>query len=145
MGTSTTIDEIANVAMAPVLYHPPHFNGDKGSSVCLASAAVKVWDDNGNSDENHPAHVHNTKGPTVCLAMATLKTWDEDRAVTMSASDEWPVLSRLAGSTPRPTYSSHEAASVRFGQSSADDGTVQVEENYQHANRAPHLKPDCKD
>ena len=64
----------------------------------------------------------------------------------MSARDQWPVLSRLAGSTPRPTYSSHEAASVGLGQSNAaDDGTVLVEENGQHANRAPHLKPKRKD
>ena len=36
---------------------------DKGSSVCLAAAAVKVWDEKGNSDEIHPAHLHNTEGP----------------------------------------------------------------------------------
>ena len=45
------------------------------------------------------------------------------------------------GSTPTQTYPSHEAVSVGIVQSSADDGTVLVEEHDQHANTAPHLKP----
>ena len=97
LGTSTTIDGIANVALAPVLHVPPHLDGNKGYSVCFAAAAVNVWDDNGNSDAIHPAHLYDTKGSTVCLATAALKTWDRDRAMTMSAGDEWPVLRRLAG------------------------------------------------
>ena len=145
LGTSTTIDEIAKVALAPAVYHPPHFDGDKGSSVCLATAAVKVWDDHGHRGEIHPAHLHDTKGSTVCFAAAALKTWDGDRVGTMSASDEWPVLCRPTGSTPTPSYPSHEAASVGIGQSSAEDGTALVEVNDEHANRAPHLKPKRSD
>ena len=141
VGTSTTVDELTTIALAPTLYHPPHFDGNKGSSVCLAPAAVKVWEDCGSSSAIHPAHVHDTKGAIVCSASAAFKTWDEERAATTSACDEWPVLSRLAGSTPCPTYSSHGAASVGPWQSSADDGTAPVQDNYQHANRAPRLKP----
>ncbi len=59
--------------------------------------------------------------------------------------DEWPVLMQPTGSTPSPTYTSHEAAPVGPGQSSADDGTALVEENDQHAKRAPHLKPKRND
>ena len=62
LGTSTTIDEISNVAVAPILDRSPQFDGDRGSSVCLASAAVKVWDDHGNRDEIHPAHLHHCGG-----------------------------------------------------------------------------------
>ena len=73
LGTTTTIDESTSIAWTPTFYHPSHVDGNKGSCVCLASAAVNVWDVCANSGAIHPAHVHDTKGSTVCLAPAAFK------------------------------------------------------------------------
>ena len=62
-----------------------------------------------------------------------------------SQSDEWPVPGQPTGCTPTPWHSSHEAASVGIGQSSADDGTALVDVIDQGAERAPHLKPKRSD
>ena len=63
-------------------------------------------------------------GSPVCVATAAVKAWEELRDATTGVIDERPVLMQHAGSTPCPTYTSYEAASVGLGQSIADDGTT---------------------
>ena len=143
-GSVTTVDALIDIESTPTLYHPAHLDGNRGPTVCLASAAIKVWDECGSNDAIRPPPGDTAcaaRGSPVCFATAAVKTWDGARYATTGVIDEWPVLMQPTGSTPCPSHSSHEAASVGLGQSSADDGTALVEENDQHANRSPHLKP----
>ena len=122
LGSDTTVESLverpmSGIAAAPgregtIANHPAHFGEQRGSTVCFATVAGKIW---GNT------HDATFDAGTQC--------------------DEWLLFGVQPGSNPITSYLPLEAPSVGIGQSSADDGTALVEDKDEHAKRAP-LKPE---
>ena len=103
-GSVTTVDALIDIESTPTLHHPAHLDGNKGLTVCLASAAIKVLDENGSKDAIRPAHFDVKKGSPVCFATAAVKTWDGSHYATTGVIDERGQSSQAhSGSHPRAT------------------------------------------